>query len=164
MKLNVGGVTLTNGQRLRCLWLAVALSLTLSPVRADEQLPDGRWGAIDSKTHAIGSIVDVTESNGTLEGKIVRLVQLPGQDPSAMQTTCTQCTGALKGKPINGLPIFWNLKRDGDEWTGGTILDNSSGNTYSAKMHMSDGGQKMILRAYLGMPWIGADFTLVRMK
>lgn len=114
--------------------------------------------------HAVGSIVDITESNGTLQGIVVKLVQLPGQDRSAMQTTCTQCTGALKDKPINGLPIFWNLKRDGDEWTGGTILDNSSGNTYSLKMHLTDGGQKMILRAYLGIPLVGKDGIWVRMK
>jgi len=147
------------------LWsLAVTFSLMPSPVLAEDQGPVGRWGTLDAKTNAVGSIVEIMESNGTLEGKIVKLVQLPGQDPSAMQTTCTQCTGALKGKPINGLPIFWNLKRDGDEWTGGTILDNSSGNTYSLKMHLTDGGQKMILRAYLGIPLVGKDGTWVRMK
>lgn len=153
------------GRAAVILWsLAVTFSLMLGPVLADDQGPVGRWGSLDEKTHAIGSIVDITESNGTLQGKIVKLVQLPGQEASAMQTTCTQCTGDLKGKPINGLPIFWNLKRDGDEWTGGTILDNSSGNTYSLKMHLTDGGQKMILHAYLGIPLLGKDGTWVRMK
>jgi uncharacterized protein (DUF2147 family) len=143
---------------------AGVLALAASPAFADDSGPVGKWLTIDERTNSPGSIVEITDSNGTLEGKIVKLVQLPGQDPGAMQTTCTKCTGALKGKPINGLPIFWNLKRDGDEWTGGTILDNSSGNTYSLKMHLIDGGQKMILRAYLGIPLVGKDGTWVRMK
>ena len=148
----------------RLPWLAVALSLSIGNALADELGPVGRWGTLDDKTHAIGSIVDITESNGTLQGKIVKLVQLPGQDASAMQTACTQCTGELKNHPMNGLPIFWNLKRDGDEWTDGTILDNSSGQTYSVKLHLTDGGQKMILRAYLGVPWLGKSATWVRVK
>ena len=158
-------ITTRPSTKLRPLWLLAATALlTLSPALADDQGPVGRWGTLDAKTHAVGSIVDITESNGTLQGIVVKLVQLPGQDRSAMQTTCTQCTGALKDKPINGLPIFWNLKRDGDEWTGGTILDSSSGNTYSLKMHLTDGGQKMILRAYLGIPLVGKDGIWVRMK
>jgi hypothetical protein len=94
---------------------AGVLALAASPAFADDSGPVGKWLTIDERTNSPGSIVEITDSNGTLEGKIVKLVQLPGQDPSAMQTTCTKCTGALKGKPINGLPIFWNLKRDGDE-------------------------------------------------
>jgi uncharacterized protein (DUF2147 family) len=145
-------------------WLAAALALLTGPALADDLGPVGRWGTIDSKTHAVGSIVEITSSNEMLQGKIVKLVQLPGQDPSAMATTCTQCTGALKGQPINGLLVLWNLKRDGDEWTGGTILDTSSGSTYSAKLRLTDGGQKMLVRAYLGVSWIGTDLTWVRMK
>ena len=132
--------------------LGITFSLLLTPVLADDQGPIGRWGTIDSKTHAVGSIIEITSSNGTLQGKIVKLIQLPGQDPSAIPTTCTQCTGALKGQSLNGMLVLWNLKRDGDEWNGGTILDTSSGNTYSAKLHLTDGDKKMLVRAYLGVP------------
>jgi hypothetical protein len=144
--------------------LGITFSLLLTPVLADDQEPVGRWGTIDPKTHAVGSIIEITSSNGMLEGKIVKLVQLPGQDPRAIPSTCTQCTGALKGQSLNGMLVLWNLKRDGDAWSGGTFLDTSSGNTYSAKMHLTDGGQKMLVRAYLGIPWIGVDLTSVRMK
>jgi uncharacterized protein (DUF2147 family) len=146
------------------LGLAAILSILVSPALSDDQGPVGRWGTIDPKTHAVGSIIEITSSNGTLEGKIVKLVQLPGQDPRAIPSTCTECTGALKDQPMNGLLILWNLKRDCDEWNGGTILDTSSGSTYSAKLHLTDGGQKMLVRAYLGVPWIGVSATWVRMK
>ena len=47
------------------------------------------------------------------------------------------------------------LERDGDEWTGGTSLDPESCDVYEAMLQPVEGGGKLEVRGYIGIPLIG---------
>lgn len=117
-----------------------ALALALLPMAAFAQnSPVGRWKTIDDETGKVKSIVEVTEVNGTLQGKVVEILQSDrGPNP-----VCDKCEGANKNKPVKGMTILWGLKKDGNQWSGGTVLDPAKGKTYKSKVKLIDGGKKL---------------------
>jgi uncharacterized protein (DUF2147 family) len=120
---------------------AIALPLlVLAMVASAQSSPTGRWKTIDDETGKVKSIVEITQAaNGTLQGTVVEVLQSDrGPNP-----TCDKCKGANKDKPVKGMTILWGLKKDGDEWTGGTVLDPAKGKTYKSKIEMLDGGRKL---------------------
>ncbi len=121
------------------------------PALAQES-PVGLWKTIDDKTGQPKSLVRITESQGVLTGKIEKLMRKPDEDQNPL---CNECEGELKDKPILGMTILNGLKKDGSEWTGGTILDPKNGKTYKSKLEVIDGGKKLSLRGYIGVPMFG---------
>lgn len=104
---------------------------------ADPNSAAGKWKTIDDKTGKPKSIVQVTESNGVLTGKIVELLE------GATEKTCGKCEGDLKDKPLVGMKILWDLKKVGDEWTDGKIFNPADGGTYTSKAKLTDGGKTL---------------------
>ena len=132
------------------LGLLVLLSSALA--WADEPSPVGRWRAFDPDTNELRSIIEITMVGDTLEGKIVKRFPPPG-DP--LHGVCGACAGERKDKPIVGMTVLWGLKRDGDGWGGGTIVQPRSGKEYSLQMHTEAGGSKLKVRGYIGAPLLG---------
>jgi uncharacterized protein (DUF2147 family) len=128
-----------NSKLSLCLLAASAL-LPMSVAAQNPASPTGRWKTIDDETGKVKSIVEITQAaNGTLQGKVVEILQSDrGPNP-----TCDKCKGANKDKPVKGMTILWGLKKDGDEWNGGTVLDPAKGKTYKSKVEMLDGGRKL---------------------
>jgi uncharacterized protein (DUF2147 family) len=119
----------------------LVVALALLPMAASAQnSPVGRWKTIDDETGKVKSIVEITKAaNGTLQGKVVEVLQSDrGPNP-----TCDKCSGANKDKPVKGMTILWGLKPDGDEWSGGTVLDPAKGKTYKSKLELLEGGKKL---------------------
>ena len=117
-------------------WLAlVALPLMLASLSASAQSPVGRWKTIDDSTGQVKSIVEITQAaNGTLSGRVAQVLQSDrGPNP-----TCDKCSGERRNRPITGMTILWDLRPDGSEWSGGTILDPANGKTYRSKAKMLD--------------------------
>ena len=117
-------------------WLAlVALPLMLASLSASAQSPVGRWKTIDDSTGQVKSIVEITQAaNGTLSGRVAQVLQSDrGPNP-----TCDKCSGDRRNRPITGMTILWDLRPDGSEWSGGTILDPANGKTYRSKAKMLD--------------------------
>ncbi|MFA7388138.1 MAG: DUF2147 domain-containing protein [Thiohalobacteraceae bacterium] len=113
------------------------LLLALPTLAFAQASPEGRWKTIDDETGRVKSIVEITESGGKLRGQVVEILQSDrGPNP-----TCDKCKGANKDKPVKGMTILWDLARDGDEWTGGTILDPAKGKTYKSKLKLIDAGK-----------------------
>jgi uncharacterized protein (DUF2147 family) len=54
------------------------------------------------------------------------------------------------------------MRPQGDEWSGGEILDPEIGKTYRAKMQLVDGGRKLIVRGYIGFSLFGRSQTWLR--
>lgn len=54
------------------------------------------------------------------------------------------------------------MKKDGDHWDGGNILDPENGKVYKCKMSLEDGGQKLVVRGYIGVSLLGRSQTWVR--
>lgn len=113
----------------------------------------GTWKTIDDETKQAKALVEISESaSGELSGKIVKLFSKP-------EAVCDKCDGALKGKPVVGMTILSGLKKDGDAWTGGKILDPKSGTVYSAKAKLVDDGKKLELRGFVGVALLGRTQT-----
>jgi uncharacterized protein (DUF2147 family) len=75
---------------------------------------------------------------------------------------CEKCEGALKNAPVIGLVKITGLKTDGDEYVDGQILDPDNGKVYRSKVHLTDGGKKLSVRGYIGVPMLGRSQTWVR--
>lgn len=130
--------------------LAVAAALMSSAAWADNASPVGLWRNIDDVSGKPRALIRITESNGTLQGKVERVFLAPNESP-----ICTKCEGALKNAPVVGLVILSGLKKDGAEYTGGRILDPDSGNVYSSKLRLTDGGKTLNVRGYVGVSVFG---------
>ena len=101
---------------------------------ADPNSPIGKWKTIDDKSGKPKSIVQISENNGVLTGKIVELLE------GATEKTCSKCEGDLKDKPLVGMRILWDLKKEGDEWMDGKIFNPADGSTYTSKAKLIDDG------------------------
>ena len=121
--------------------------------------PAGRWVSIDDKDGKPRSVIEIQDVAGALQAKVVQIYGRPSDNPGHL---CKKCNGDLKDKPVLGMMIMTGLTRDGEVWDGGTILDPDSGNVYSAKLHLIDGGQKLEVRGYLGISLFGRSQTWVR--
>ncbi|MCC7683921.1 hypothetical protein JAB5_39420 [Janthinobacterium sp. HH103] len=140
--------------------LVAALAIAGSAIaRDDNHTPVGTWKTIDDASGKPKSLVVITESNGVLQGKIDKLFRAPNEEQNPK---CDKCTGANKDQPIVGLVILSGLKYDGKEWTGGEIMDPANGKTYKSKAELIEGGTKLQVRGYVGVPMFGRSQTWVR--
>ena len=130
--------------------LALAL-LASAPAFAAEMTPVGTWTTIDDATGKPKSIVQITESNGTLEGKVLEVLQ----SEQGAHPICKECTGERKDQPVEGMVIIWGVSKDGDVWDGGKILDPKNGKTYKVKLTPMEGGNKLDVHGYIGFALLG---------
>lgn len=118
---------------------------------------EGYWKTIDDKTNKAKSIVKIYKSsNGKYYGKIHKLLIKPTNDK------CVECKGDRKNKPLIGLDIIRGLKKNGDEFTGGTITDPKTGKTY--KCTVKRNGSQLKVRGYIGFSLIGRTQTWQEVK
>jgi uncharacterized protein (DUF2147 family) len=148
-----------NAMSLRCQSIAFTAALFLSArVFAADASPAGVWKTIDDKTGQPKSLVEISEANGVLTGKVKEVLQ-SDQGPNPV---CKECEGDRKNQPVTGMTIIWDMKKNGDEWSGGKILDPKNGKTYGCKMHLTDNGQKLEVRGFVGFSLLGRSQTWER--
>lgn len=129
--------------------LAAMTALLLATQAALAATAAGTWKTIDDETKQAKSLVEISEApNGELSGKVIKLFNNP-------EAVCDKCDGVQKGKPIVGLTIMSGLKKDGEGWENGKILDPKSGKLYSAKAKLIEGGKKLEVRGFLGISLLG---------
>ena len=150
---------------MRSLKQAALLAATLAAVVAGiaglgrRQSPVGLWKNIDDVSGKPKALIRITESNGELQGRIEKLFRAPDQDQNPK---CDKCEDARKDQPIVGMVFMSGLKKDGDEYAGGEILDPDNGKVYKSKMHLTDGGKKLSVRGYIGIPMLGRSQVWLR--
>ncbi|WP_420819678.1 DUF2147 domain-containing protein [Pandoraea terrae] len=125
---------------------------------AQSVTPAGVWKTIDDKTGKPKALVTITEKNGEYVGTITKGLG-ENDDPNRV---CTACTDARKGQKMLGMEIIQGIRKDGDEFVGGKILDPENGMIYSCKMKVVDGGKKLEVRGFLGLALLGRTQTWVR--
>jgi len=54
-----------------------------------------------------------------------------------------------------GLRILWDLRKDGDEWSGGRILDPDNGKVYKCSIAVEHDGKKLRVRGFIGFSLLG---------
>jgi len=122
----------------------VSVALSASAIA---QSPIGKWKTIDDVENREKSIVEIYEQNGKLHGKIIKLFRLPDEDPD-------QCSGERKDQKVLGMEILWDLKKDGNEWNGGKVLDPKNGRVYDCYIEM-ESEDKLKLRGFIGFSLLG---------
>ena len=140
--------------------LALSAGALLSTSVFTASLNGTQWETIDDKTGEKKAVIQLTESGGKVSGKIIKVLNKEKAD-----ALCTKCPGSLKNKPVEGLQILSGLKADGNnQWSDGKLVDPESGKTYSGKLTLSDNGQSLKLRGYVGTPVFGRSQTWQRIK
>lgn len=140
--------------------LLLALLLLVVPMSAFAQAsPFGTWTTIDDTTGQAKSVIEVYEAaDGTLAGRVERVLHSTrGPNP-----VCEKCSGQRKNQPIEGMVILWGLRRSGDEWKGGQILDPATGKVYSATLRPVAGGKQLQVRGFVGFSLLGRTQLWVR--
>ena len=124
--------------------------------------PVGVWKTIDDKTKTEKAQIRITEAGGVYSAKIEKLLAADAKPDSV----CDKCSDDRKDKPIVGMEIMRGVKRsDSDNtWDGGTILDAAEGKVYKVRLQTADGGKKLEVRGYIGMPMMGRTQTWIRVE
>ena len=122
--------------RARHLTVAAALLLLIGAGQTlgGEPTAAGLWQSLDEDSHQPNAWFLIRDNGGLYEGTIVRMFMKPGEDPNVV---CDKCKDDRRGKPWLGLDIIRGMKRNGAEYTNGTILDPRDGDLYSAMMTLS---------------------------
>ena len=128
---------------------------------AQDASPVGLWKTIDDSSGKPTALIRITENQGVLTGKIEKLFRTPDEDQNPK---CVACTDARKDQPIVGMTIVSGLKKDGDEYKGGEILDPKNGKVYKSKLTVREGGKKVEVRGYVGMPMFGRSQVWLRQE
>ncbi|MGB6535815.1 MAG: DUF2147 domain-containing protein [Xanthobacteraceae bacterium] len=117
--------------------------------------PIGLWQANDPESGKPTGWFAITEHDGVFDGTLVKMFLKPSEDPNIV---CRQCRGDRHDQRWLGLQIIRGMRRDGAEkYDGGTILDPRDGNVYDAMMKVSDDGQTLIVRGFLGISFLGRN-------
>ncbi|MBB5415935.1 DUF2147 domain-containing protein [Paraburkholderia atlantica] len=141
--------------------LAGALLASAVTAMAQTETPIGTWQTIDDHTGQPKALVQITQdSNGELNGKVIKGLAANDQP----DRRCSACTDARKDQPILGMTIISSMKKDGDAWDHGQILDPENGKVYKCKMHLEDGGNKLVVRGYIGVALLGRSQTWIRQQ
>ena len=147
---------------MKHLFVATTLCL-VSHLALAQATPVGTWKTIDDATKKEKSLVRIVDSGGVLSGKIEKLL-----DPAtAADAVCDKCSDDRKDKPILGLTIITGVKKSAsadDLWDGWHILDPNDGKVYKVRLSPVDGGKKLEVRGYIGMPLLGRTQTWLRVE
>lgn len=129
--------------------------LLFAPLSFAADSPVGLWKTIDDKTNKPRSLVRIVEENGEYKG-IVEKGLRADDNP---ERVCEKCDAPRKNQKIQGMTFMWGLKKDGNEFKGGEILDPENGKIYRCKMKLIDSGKKLDVRGYIGIALIGRTQT-----
>ncbi|MHA7944763.1 DUF2147 domain-containing protein [Formosa sp. 3Alg 14/1] len=137
---------------MKHLFILVFMSLSFS---ATSQSIIGQWETYDDKTNEKKALIEIYKNDGAYFAKIVN--KYIGEKDSV----CTACEGDKKDKPMIGLVIIEDIKKDGKEYNDGTILDPESGDVYSCYLKLVD-DNKLKVRGYMGVALLGRTQYWIR--
>lgn len=142
-------------KNLKLIILFSFLSITFI---ANAQSVSGKWKTVDDETGDAKSIVEITERDGKIYGKVIEILNVAKKDAK-----CQNCDGKDKDKPVVGLEILKGLTKSGNEYTNGKILDPSKGKLYKCTVTLN-GADKLSVRGYVGISAFGRTQTWTRVK
>jgi uncharacterized protein (DUF2147 family) len=105
----------------------------------------GKWKTVDEETNEEKSIIEIFERDGKVYGKIVKIFTT--EDPDPICAECPEDDLRYK-KKIIGMEIIKDMEKDGNEYSGGNILDPQDGKIYRCKIWTEGNGLKV--RGYWG--------------
>jgi len=138
----------------------------VATIYGSEVSPVGKWKTVDDETGRVKSIVIIwKDTAGKLHGKVEKTFPLPGED---VDPVCDKCEGSRKDKKVIGMEILWGMTpaEPGNmlEWENGKILDPKNGKIYSCLMTVTNGGNSLEVRGFIGFSLIGRSQTWQRVS
>jgi uncharacterized protein (DUF2147 family) len=118
----------------------------------------GKWKTVDDETGKPKSVVEIYEKSGKIYGKIIEIFEADKRN-----RVCEDCSGEDKNKPILGMVIIKGLRKDGNEYGDGQILDPKNGKLYKCVITL-EGNDKLKLRGYIGVSLFGRTQYWSRVK
>lgn len=106
----------------------------------------GKWRTIDDDTKEPKSVVEVYKKGEQVYGKIINILNSKKEN-----AVCKECSGDLRNRPILGMTILENMKKDGDVYEGGTILNPSTGKIYKCRLKLTENPNILEVRGYVAM-------------
>lgn len=131
--------------------------LVLFSILSYGQSPVGIWKNLDDEDGEAKSHIEIYESDGMLHGKVIKLL------PAATLTHCKKCKGDKKNAPIEGMVIMWDLKKNGDSYDEGKIIDPKKGKEYGCKISLAN-EDELDVRGYLKFSVFGRTQKWYRVK
>ena len=116
----------------------------------------GVWRTYDDDTNKPAALVEIAQKDGVYVGVIQKILD------SSAPLTCEKCTDGRKGKPVVGMEILSGLKKSGDSYIDGRILDPDDGEIYRTEIKLKERGNKLDVRGYIGIPLLGRTQTWER--
>jgi uncharacterized protein (DUF2147 family) len=126
-------------------------------VAAADPSPAGRWKTVDDRTGQPRGVVRIYEQNGAFFGKVEASLKA-----EEAKEHCNLCTDDRKDKPVIGMVVMRSMKKQGDEYGGGDILDPDTGKVYHCKLQLLDQGKRLLVRGYMIVPILGRSQTWIR--
>ncbi|MGQ3678822.1 DUF2147 domain-containing protein [Tenacibaculum discolor] len=126
-----------------------ALLFTTISLSMSAQTIFGKWENRNEETNKVDSVIEVYKKDGKAYAKIVEIT-----DKNRQEAVCDKCSGKRKNNPILGMNILTGLKKDGDEWSGGKILDPKNGKEYKCYIKLEN-NNKLKIRGYIGFAAFG---------
>ena len=138
-------------------FIALALAAAAGAVLA-QSTPVGLWKTIDDDGKTEKSLVRIVAAGGAVSGTVEKIF-----DAAKAADVCQKCSDERKDKPVLGMTIIRGAKQGDDGvWAGGDILDPNNGKVYKLHLKPVDGGKKLEVRGYVGMPLLGRTQTWIR--
>jgi len=135
------------------------LPIILLSADKDEDTIIGKWYTEGGK-----SKVDVYKKNGKFYGKIIWL-KIPNDENGNIKKDKNNPDENKRDRKLVGLLILKNFEYDGDrEWDDGEIYNPEDGETYSCVINMSDDGNTLDVRGYIGISLFGKTTVWKRVE
>jgi uncharacterized protein (DUF2147 family) len=113
---------------------------------------EGKWLTSDKS-----GVIEIYEEDKLFHGRVV------GGEPQGDGLDRKNPDPSKRERTLLGVTILKNLKREGDEFSGGEIYDPNTGNTYKCKAELVD-NNTFKLRGYIGISLFGRTEVWSREK
>jgi uncharacterized protein (DUF2147 family) len=133
------------------------LLLCLPALAAAQTSPVGHWQAVSDVDGKPSALIRIREVEGQLVGTIDALYS-----PADSEAVCDRCDGERRDQRVLGMQILWGMHPDGEEWSGGRILDPETGRIYRASMRLENDGRRLVVRGYVGFAMFGRSQVWAR--
>jgi len=138
--------------------LATVIFLVTGAAAGQSSTPVGAWKTVNERGEPEG-LVRIVEVAGELRGAVEQVYSPPAPEADPR---CIACSGERKDQRVIGMQILSGLRWDGEQYSGGEILDPNNGESYRCLLRVTDGGRKLEVRGYIGISLLGRTQVWLR--